>query len=107
MEFVHQPLNQEVTAIGGHYTLVKEERLGFRGRNLLYFLGLAAFDTTCCGTGGCAYAHVPGFILEWKFRETEEGHAVSEVDPVRDETLQREIRDVLIAKEKVHQVQFL
>lgn len=106
MDFVHQPLNEEVRAIGGHYTLVKEERLSFKGRDILYFIGLASFDTSCCGTGGCAYAHVIGFVGEWKFRKTEEGNSVSEVDPVRDETMQNEIRDALIEKEKVHQVQF-
>ena len=107
MEFVHQPLNEEVTAIGGNYTLVKEERLNFKGRDILYFIGLASFDTACCGTSGCAYAYVPGFVREWKLRETEAGYAVSEVDPVRDETVQREIRETLIDKEKVLQVQFL
>ena len=107
MEFVHQPLNQEITAIGGHYTLVKEERFSFKGRDILYFVGLASFDTSCCGTSGCAYALVPGFVLDWKVRESEEGHSISEVEPIRDETIQSEIRDTLINKETVHQVQFL
>ena len=107
MDFVHLPLNEEVTAIGGHYTLVKEERFSYKGRDILYFVGLASFDTSCCGTGGCAYALVPGFVLEWKFRETGGGQAVSDVDPIRDETVQSEIRDTLIDRELVHQVQFL
>jgi len=107
MDFIHQPLNQEVTAIGGNYTLVKEERFGFEGRDILYYIGLASFDTSCCGTGGGAYALVPGFVLVWRARETEEGQAVSEVDPIRDETTQSEIRNYLIDKERVHQVQFL
>ena len=52
-KYVHQPLNQEVTAIGGHYLLVKEVRLPFEGREVLYLVGHAAFDTICCGPGGC------------------------------------------------------
>ena len=107
MDFVHLPMNQEITAIGGQYTLVKEGRFSFRGHNILYYIGLAVFDTSCCGTGGCAYALVPGSILNWKVRETEGGLAVSTVAPIRDEILQSEIRYYLIQNEKVHQVQFL
>jgi hypothetical protein len=107
MEFIHLPLNEEVKAIGGQYTLVKEERFGYKGRDILYFVGLASFDTSCCGIGGCAYAFVPGFVLEWKVRKTAKGHHVSDVDPVRNEVIQGEIRDTLIDREKVHQVQFL
>ena len=107
MDFTHQTLNQEVTAIGGHYTLVKEGTFKFRGRDILYLIGVASFDTSCCGQGGSFYALVPGFILAWKARESEDGLAVSEVDPVRDEAMQMEIRKHLVDTEKVHQVQFL
>lgn len=107
MDFVHLPLNQEITAIGGHYTLVKEKRFTFKGRDILYLIGSAAFDTSCCGIGGCVYALVPGVVLDWKIRENQEGHAVSEIDPIRGEAIKSEIRSYLIEKEKVHQVQFL
>jgi hypothetical protein len=107
LEYVHQDLNQEVTAIGGHYVLVKEVRLPFHGRELLYLVGHAAFDTTCCGVGGCAYALVPGFILSWKSRMNKEGLVVSEVEPVHDKGVQEQVRKLIEKKEMVHQVQFL
>jgi hypothetical protein len=106
-EYVHQELNQEVTAIGGYYLLVKEVRLPFHGREVLYLVGHAAFDTTCCGTGGCAYALVPGFIAKWEYRTNEEGLAVSQVEPIHDGNIQEQVRRLIDQREMVHQFRFL
>jgi hypothetical protein len=105
-EYVHQELNQEVTAIGGHYVLVKEDRLPFRSQEILYLVGHAAFDTACCGVGGCAYALVPGFVLAWKYRMNEDGLAVSQVVAIRDEAIQRDVRRLVERREMVHQTVF-
>ncbi|MFN2167283.1 MAG: hypothetical protein ACK2U9_13590, partial [Anaerolineae bacterium] len=94
-EYVHQALGQEVTAIGGHYVLVKEGRLGFRGREVLYVVGHAVFDTTCCGVGGCAYALVPGFVVRWKGRENQDSLAISEVEPVQDLRVRQELERLI------------
>ena len=107
IEYVHQELNQEVTAIGGHYILVKEDRLPFRDQQILYLVGHAAFDTTCCGVGGCAYALVPGFILKWRCVVNQDGLAVSQVVAIRDEAIQRDIRRLIESREVVHQILFL
>jgi hypothetical protein len=104
--YVHQELNQEITAIGGHYALTKEVRLPFRGREVLYLVGCAVVDTSCCGAGGCAYALVPGFILEWRSQTDGDGLAVSQVEPIRDEAIQREIGRLIEEAEPVHQVTF-
>jgi hypothetical protein len=106
-EYVHQPLNQEVTAIGGHYLLVKEVRLPFAGREVLYLVGHAAFDTSCCGAGGCAYALVPGIILNWKARHTEDGLDVSEVESVDGRDTQAQLQRLIREREMVHEVRFL
>jgi hypothetical protein len=105
--YIHHALNQEVTAIGGHYVLVREARLPFRGREVLYLIGYAAFDTACCGVGGCAYALVPGFIASWKSERKGDDLPVSQVEPIRDEAIQREIRRRIEKQETIHQVQFL
>ncbi len=49
--FLHPELNREITAIGGHYIWVKEGRLPFGDREVLYLVGYAVLDTTCCGVG--------------------------------------------------------
>lgn len=104
-EYVHHPLNQEVNAISGCYVLVKEVRMPFRGREVLYLVGHAAFDA-CCGAGGCVYGLVPGFVLSWKSSTNEHGLAVSQVEPIRDEALQKELEQLLDKQEMIQQVVF-
>lgn len=104
--YVHRPLNQEVTAIGGSYLLVKEECLRLQGCQVLYLVGHAAFDTACCGAGGCAYALVPGFVLDWKSSTDREGLAISQVAPIRDPAVQDRVRRLIQAREVVQQVLF-
>ena len=105
-EYVHQPLHQEVVAIGGTFLLVKELRLLFKGRELLYVVGHAVFDNTCCGTGGCAYALVPGFVREWK-SETKSGLAVSRVEPIHHRFTQDQVRQMIEKREVVQGISFL
>jgi hypothetical protein len=104
--YIHQGLNQQVTAIGGHYILVKEARLPYRGREVLYVVGHAAFDTSCCGPGGCAYALVPGFVASWQSGRTEDGLAVSQIEPIRAPDAQNDIRRLIERLETVQQVTF-
>jgi hypothetical protein len=106
-EHIHQALNQETAASGGRYVLIKEARLPFRGREVLYLVGHALFDTACCGVGGCAYALVPGFVVRWKEARNEDGLAVSQVEPIRDEAIQAEIQRLIEQQETVHEVRFL
>ena len=106
IDLVHPSLHEEVTAIGGHYILNKEERMLFAGREVLYLVGAAILDTTCCGTGGCGYAVVPGFVREWKGRQNERGLPVSQVEPVTDGETRKEIQRLIFKKEMVQQVRF-
>ena len=69
-DFVHPDLGREVTAIGGYYVFDREIRLPYNGREILYFVGYAVLDSSCCGAGGCAYVFVPGFIIQWKYQKS-------------------------------------
>jgi len=106
-DFSHPELNEQVTAIGGSYFLTKEVRLPFEGDELLYLIGSAIFDTTCCGTGGCAYALVPGFVREWKYTVDANGRPVSQVSPVAGDRMRESIKAVILKTESVHQVDFM
>jgi hypothetical protein len=105
-DFVHPELGREITAIGGHYVFVKEIRLPYRDREILYFVGYAVLDSTCCGVGGCAYVLVAGFIMQWKYKADESGVSLSRVEPIRDEMIQKEVRAAIRKMEMVYQVAF-
>lgn len=128
--FVHLPIEEDIHAIGGHYQIHKELCMEIRGQSLLYLLGVAAYDRTCCGQGGCLFALVAGFLRRYRFArvlatapasdlqaaalaslpasdldevpETE----ISEVEWIVDPSLRKEISEELKKKHPFVQVQF-
>ena len=106
IDFIHPVLNQAVRTISGHYILSREKRLSYNGREVLYFIGCAMVDASCCGPGGCSYALVPGYVKQWKYRLTLENLTVTEVDPIRNRNVQEELRRLIKEKEPVQQVDF-
>ncbi|MEN6473445.1 MAG: hypothetical protein ABFD81_05470 [Syntrophaceae bacterium] len=106
MEFVHPVLGEDITAIGGHYTLTKEDRLIHAGREVLYLIGYGSVDTSCCGVGGCIYALVPGYVVSYRsHKHPENSRDVSLIEPVEVESLAA-LAAELKALEGVTQVQF-
>jgi hypothetical protein len=87
-DYAHPKLGQKITAIGGHYVFTDERRIPYNGREILYFVGYAVLNSTCCGVGGCASVLVPGFMI-------------------RDIKVQQEIRRLIQTKEIFHQVVFV
>jgi hypothetical protein len=104
--YVHKDMGKTVTAIGGHYTMDEERCLPFDGYKVLYLVGHAVVDTSCCGTGGCRYVLVQGVIVDWKGWQDRHGFPVSQVKSVSDPLLRKKISEEIQYKEKVHQVIF-
>ena len=107
-EFVHPELNRRVEFFGGGYLFIEEGRLDYRGKEVLYFVGMAGIESSCCGAGGCAFIKVPGYIRTWKKRRTETGQSVSEVERIEAPGQQIEIQAFLKERHPVFsQVEFL
>lgn len=99
-------LQEEIFSIAGRYELEKEGKIELHGREVLYVVGQALIDTSCCGYGGCCYAVVPGFILSWKTGTNQRGLPTSVVDPIEDERTRVKISEMIKNSEQVSQVQF-
>jgi hypothetical protein len=106
MKFTHPVLFEKVTAIGGHYSFVKEGTLSLKDRKILYFVGLGSVDTSCCGVGGCIYAYVPGYIIEDEITYNESGDRISEIAAVEIND-RPDVADILKLSENVTQVIFM
>jgi len=107
-EFVHPELNQRVEFFSGGYLFMEEGKLHFRGKEVLYLVGKAGIESSCCGTGGCAFIKVPGYIRAWKRGRNETGRPVSEVERVEAQDQQKEIQDLLREKHPgFSQIEFL
>jgi hypothetical protein len=105
-EYTHITLNEEIEAIGGHYVLEKEVRLPFRGEEVLYVVGMGIIDKSCCSPTGCKYAIVPGYILDWQHRTNDAGLPVTEVEPIRDVQLRKELTAIIKKSDFVQYVEF-
>jgi len=105
-DFTHPQLGREVTAIGGHYVFGQEIRMPFHSREILYFVGYAVLDSTCCGAGGVAYVLVAGFIRQWKYKKNQDECFISQIETIGDQTIQKEVRNAVQKKEMVYQVTF-
>ena len=105
--YTHSPLGQEVRAAAGHYVIEAEKRFPFQGREVLVATGYVTVDSSCCGTGGCGFALIPGYVVGWKTLKDEKGEPVSQVEPIRDEKEREAIRKSVQEAEKVLQVNFL
>jgi hypothetical protein len=103
--YTHE-LETEVRSISGGYVLEEEGILELENRNILYVIGNAMVDSACCGTYGCRFALVPGFVLRWKHEKNESGFDISEVEPIRDSRARTEIETRLSAVQGVTQVVF-
>jgi len=99
-------LGQETLSISGWYEIEKEVTIEHKEGQILYLVGHATVDGSCCGYGGCRYGVVPGFIVNWKSGTNEEGLPISVVEPIKDENLKDEIRGLIEKKERIDQVLF-
>jgi hypothetical protein len=106
LDHIHLRLNSDVTAIGGAYAYLKEGMVRFQEKNILYYVGCAVLNNTCCGTGGVCFARVPGVVHALKYKTDNSGAPVSRVEPITDKVFQKEICKILQDTEMVHQVQF-
>lgn len=97
-DYTHPELNKRVEFFGGGYSFIEEGKIAFRGKEVLYSVGVANIESSCCGPRGCAFIRIPGTILSWKKRMDEQGQVLSEVERIVDEESQREIRKILEAK---------
>lgn len=84
----------------------EEGRIEMDGNAVLYIVGNAIVDSSCCGVGGCRYALVPGYVRRYKTRKNGRGLWLSEVEPIVDPETRKEIAEYLKREEWVNQVQF-
>jgi len=104
--YTHTPLGEELRAAAGGMTFEAETRLPFQGREVLLVRGIMTVDSSCCGSGGCGFVLVPGFVVRWRSSVNENGEPVSEVEPVRDPEVRDALRRLVLERERVQQVNF-
>ena len=106
IKYTHLELDKNVTCVAGYYTPQKEVRLKYDAREILYVVGRAVIESSCCGLGNWGYALVPGYIVSWQTRKNDAGLPVSEVEPISDEATKNNIRKIIKETENITQIEF-
>ena len=104
--YTHLELDKEIEALAGYYVPLKEERLPYKGREVLYVVGQAVVDASCCGFMSSGYVLVPGYIVDWKSATNENDLPVTQVEPILDQEEQGIICDIIKEAENIPQVEF-
>ena len=105
-KYTHLELGKDYGSISGYYIPEKEVRLKYNGREVLYVIGQAVIESSCCGVGSWGYALVPGYIINWQNKKNEVGLPVSQVEPITDEAIRNSIRQIIQTNEAISQIEF-
>jgi hypothetical protein len=106
IRYKHPEFGKDIPiGIAGFYTPIKEVRLPYLGREVLYLVSKSVLESSCCGTGSWLYATVPGYILQWQVDE-ENGQPVSEIQPLQDNIEREGILRIIEERENTDFVLF-
>jgi len=106
VKYTHLELNEDISCVAGFYTPQKEVRLKYNGREVLYIIGRAVIESSCCGTGNWGYVLVPGYIVNWQNETNEASLPISEVELIADEATRDNIRKIIKEEENISQIEF-
>ncbi|BDC35696.1 MAG: hypothetical protein EF806_05360 [Candidatus Methanoliparum thermophilum] len=105
IDYKHLPIGLDIEFVSGSYVPLDEKILDFNNKKVLYVIGSAILDNSCCGVAGCRYAIVPGYIVDFKYKR-ENSLFVSKVEPIRDLKQRQEIKKMIKGRETVKQIDF-
>ncbi len=101
-----QRMPQRVEYVNGVYELHCLKQLRVQEQEVLYCLGEAELDNSCCGLIGVSYALVIGEIVTQAMRKTPDGNAVSLIRQIQDAQSECKIRAALLERENISDVNF-
>jgi hypothetical protein len=104
--YVPEDLGCEVAAPSGYYQPLEEAFLGLSGKRLLYILGTACIDASCCGTSSWQYLRVEGFVVENDSPQSKGDADYVEVDTIEDDADKAAIRELLLGKHPGARIEF-
>lgn len=64
VQYSRDELGGEIQAPWGYYQPLEEGSLEYGSRQVLYTLGSACIEVSCCGHGSWEYARVEGYVVD-------------------------------------------
>ena len=79
--------------------------LPYNEREVIYILGQACIEASCCGAANWSYIQVPGFFVRKHIRGGGSTLPVSEIETIQDEEDRNTIRQSLTKKHPGAQIE--
>lgn len=106
--YTHLPLNEPVEFISASYWISDEDKIPYKGREILCIVRETSPINCCdgCCSQGLKSVLIPGLIVRYKYQKREDGLFVSEVDPIEDYTAKEEIKKIVKENYNLSQIEF-
>ncbi len=105
-KYIHLELNKEVPTPSGFYRPQKEVRLKYKDREVLYTISEAVIESSCCGANDYYSITIPGYIVDWKAEKNAQELPVSLIEPIVDESVRNDIREIIKNNENIILTEF-
>jgi len=106
IRYTHSQLGEDVAGRAGFYTAIEELTLPYRGRKVLYVMGMGRLERPCCGgAASFGYIQVPGFLVRKHKWGRGSATPASEVEIIEDQGDRAQIRQALLEKHPGTQVE--
>jgi hypothetical protein len=104
--YVPEDLGCEVAAPSGYYQPLEEAFLDRDGKRLLYILGTACIEASCCGIGSWQYLRVEGYVGENDSPKSQGGGEYLEIDTIDIDSEKSAIIKLLLGKHPGARIEF-
>ena len=105
-QYTHQELWADNTSLSGYYSPFKEVKQNYQGRTVLYIVGHAAINNSCCGISNWEYVLVPGYLVDWHVSHDQKGLPVSTVEPINDSGVRQDLTRIIAGAENTDRISF-
>jgi hypothetical protein len=104
--YVPEAFGIEVEAPSGYYLPLAEECVDYNGKKLVYILGTACIDASCCGVGSWEYLRVEGYVVENDSSRSQGDGTHLEIETIEDDSEKTAIGKVLLDKHPGARIEF-
>ena len=104
--YLSEELGTEVATPSGYYQPLEEGYVDHQGRRLLYTVGSACVEASCCGVGDWRYIRVEGYLVNDACSGGGNEERGMEIETVEDENERAAISKLLEDKHPGTRIEF-
>lgn len=104
--YTREDFGAEIVAPSGYYQPVEEVWIEHDGRSLLYVLGTACIEASCCGVGSWNYVRVEGFLAPGADAQDLAAQGAVDVETVEGVSARAALNRLLLQKYPTARIEF-